>query len=108
MNLGLEASLKNLFMRQSFSKSFESRLNAKPIVPHAMADVIHGKMWSDFQGYNDKPLLSDPYALGLMINFDFFQPYKHVPYSVGVIYLVIMNLPRNRECIAYRDFTKTM
>ena len=63
-----------------------------------MADVIHGKMCSDFQGYNDKPLLSDLYALGLMINFHFFQPYKHVPYSVGVIYLVIMNLPRNIIC----------
>ena len=93
--LGLEASLKNLFMRQGFSKSFESSLNTRPVVPHTMADVIHGKMWSDFQYYNDEPLLSDPYSLGLMMNFDFFQPYKHVTYSVGVIYLVIMNLPRN-------------
>ena len=82
-------------MRQGFLKSFESCLNTRPIVPQTMADVYHGKMWSDFQDYNDKPLLSDPYALGLMMNFDFFQPYKHVPYSVGVIYLVIMNLPRN-------------
>ena len=26
---------------------------------------------------------------------DFFQPYKHLTYSVGVIYGVVLNLPRN-------------
>ena len=30
-----------------------------------------------------------------MMNMDFFRPYKHVQYSVGAIYLVIMNLPRS-------------
>ena len=29
-----------------------------------------------------------------MLNMDFFQPYKHVQYSVGAIYLTILNLPR--------------
>ena len=93
--LGLEASLKNLFMRQGFSRSLETSSNTRSIVPQTMTDVIHGKIWSDFQYYNDKPMLSNTYSLGPMMNFDFFQPYKHVPYAVGVIYLVIMNLPRN-------------
>ena len=31
------------------------------------------------------------------MNFDFFQPYKHVTYYVGAIYLVIMNLPRSER-----------
>ena len=30
-----------------------------------------------------------------MMNMDFFRPYKHVQYSVGAIYLTILNLPRN-------------
>ena len=30
-----------------------------------------------------------------MLNVDFFQPYKHVNYSVGALYAVVMNLPRN-------------
>ena len=30
-----------------------------------------------------------------MINVDWFQPYKHTVYSVGVIYLSILNLPRS-------------
>ena len=33
--------------------------------------------------------------LGILINIDFFQPFKHVSYSVGVIYAVIINLPRH-------------
>ena len=33
--------------------------------------------------------------LGVLINIDFFQPFKHVSYSVGVIYAVIINLPRH-------------
>ena len=30
-----------------------------------------------------------------MLNLDWFQPFKHTAYSVGVIYLTIMNLPRS-------------
>ena len=29
-----------------------------------------------------------------MMNVDWFQPFKHTAYSVGVIYMVVMNLPR--------------
>lgn len=36
--------------------------------------------------------------LGLLISVDWFQPYKHVQYSVGAIYLVILNLP---HCLKY-------
>ena len=30
-----------------------------------------------------------------MLNFDFFQPFKHTTDSYGVLYLVLMNLPRS-------------
>ena len=30
-----------------------------------------------------------------MLHVDWFQPYKHSTYSLGVIYLVILNFPRN-------------
>ncbi|GBB90775.1 hypothetical protein RclHR1_17840002 [Rhizophagus clarus] len=33
--------------------------------------------------------------LGLMMNLDWFQPYKRTIYSTGVIYVVICNLPRD-------------
>ena len=61
---------------------------------HILKDLFDGKVWKDFLVYKGKPFLSNPGNYGLMLNFDFFQPYKHVPYSVGVIYLTVMNLPR--------------
>lgn len=36
-----------------------------------------------------------PHNLGLMLNCDWFQPYDFTEYSVGVIYMVILNLPRS-------------
>ena len=29
-----------------------------------------------------------------MMNVDWYQPFKHTTYSIGVIYLVVLNLPR--------------
>ena len=59
-----------------------------------LTDVYDGKLWKDWMQINDVPFLRVPGNLMLMLNLDWFQPYKHSPYSVGVIYLVIQNLPR--------------
>ena len=57
-------------------------------------DVFDGKIWHDFQTFNGQPFLSQPYTFGLMLNIDWFKPCKHVEYSMGAMYLTIMNLPR--------------
>ena len=41
--------------------------------------------------------MSLPNNLALGLGCDWFQPYKHVTYSVGVLYLVIFNLPREER-----------
>lgn len=61
-----------------------------------LSDVYDGKIWKDFLTYKGKDFLKAPRNYGLMLNFDFFQPMKHrKDYSVGVLYLVNLNLPRN-------------
>ena len=45
--------------------------------------------------YGGKPFLSQPFNLALMLNCDWFQPFERSCYSVGVLYLVILNLPRS-------------
>ncbi len=50
----------------------------------------------NFKG-NGKPFLCKPYCFGLTINLDWFRPFKHSEYSIGAIYLTIMNLPRNER-----------
>ena len=59
-----------------------------------MSDVIHGTVWRDFKGADGTRFMGQERNLALMMNVDWFQPFKHSPYSVGVIYLAVMNLPR--------------
>ena len=41
------------------------------------------------------PFLSNQFNYAFVINIDWFQPFKHIQYSVGIIYLLILNLPHN-------------
>lgn len=64
-----------------------------------LADIYDGKMWKQFLSVDGKPFLhhGDPNVLNLafQINVDWFQPFTRTQYSVGGIYLTILNLPRS-------------
>ena len=92
--LSLKQSLQNLLQRPQFIVGCEKWcLNISTM--DDMTDVYDGKIWRDFQQFNDKPFLSEPLAFGLMMNVDWFQPFDHNTYSVGAIYMTVMNLPRD-------------
>lgn len=62
------------------------------------ADITDGSVWKEvvsLLSHDGNPTN----VLGILVNVDWFQPYKHVAYSVGVIYAVIINLPR---CYRYK------
>ena len=48
----------------------------------------------EFQYVDREPFLAIPNNFGLMLNVDWFQPTLHGSESIGVIYMVVMNLPR--------------
>ena len=56
-----------------------------------MADIYDGSVWKSFVNINGRNFLSRRYTFGLLINVDWFQPYAHVQYSVGAIYIAILN-----------------
>ena len=58
-----------------------------------MADIYDGVVWKSFLTVNGEDFLQSRYGIGLLLSVDWFQPYKHVQYSVGAIYLVVLNLP---------------
>ena len=62
-----------------------------------LTDVYDGKVWKTFQAINNRPFLQLPNNLCLKLNLDWFNPFDHVQYSVGVLYLVIENLPRSER-----------
>ncbi|XP_078703166.1 uncharacterized protein LOC144928530 isoform X3 [Branchiostoma floridae x Branchiostoma belcheri] len=89
-------SLQDLTLRPGFFEDCEKWRN-RNVSEGVYGDIYDGKVWADFQYYNGKPFLSEPCNLGLMFNIDWFQPYDNVRDSVGVMYLVIMNLPREQR-----------
>ena len=52
----------------------------------------------DVCGLNTKQMVSTiPILYLLTLNIDWFQPFTHIEYSIGAIYLAIKNLPRNER-----------
>ena len=92
--LSLKQSLQNLLQRPQFVKSSEQwRVNFD--TRSDMRDVYDGRVWKEFQQYKGKPFLSESLAFALMMNVDWFQPFSHNTYSVGAIYMTVMNLSRD-------------
>lgn len=91
--LGLDVSLQSMFGRPNFFNDCE-KWRSMPHSNGKLQDVYDGKMWQKFMCYEGKPFLSESGNLGLILNFDFFQPYEHLSYSLGAIYMSVLNLPR--------------
>ncbi len=43
---------------------------------------------------NGLPFLAAPNNYLMILNCDWFQPFKHTQFSIGILYLVVGNLPR--------------
>ena len=87
-------ALKELLVRPGFY-NLCSQWKTKGTASDMLTDVYDGKIWRDFQIFDEAPFLQGDLGLGLILNIDWFQPYKLTNYSVGVIFLAVMNLPRN-------------
>ena len=58
-----------------------------------LCDIYDGQIWTELP---ETYLKSDDSILPLCLalNVDWFQPFKHTQYSVGALYLTVLNLPR--------------
>ena len=86
----------NELLNRSDNSSLCEVWRERQVENDSLNDVYDGSMWKHFQ--NDScsgvPFLAKPYNYLLMLNCDWFQPYKHTQYSIGVMYIVVENLPR--------------
>ena len=91
----LGKAMQRLFQRPGFVQCCELwRTRQKFQHFGYMCDIHDGLIWKDFEDF-----LSAPFNYLLILNIDWFSPFKHGCYSVGAIYLTIQNLPsaiRNR------------
>lgn len=60
-------------------------------------DIYDGSLWQDFKFFQGVPFLEFSHNLAFLLNVDWFQPFDHVQYSVGVMYLAILNLLRSQR-----------
>ena len=61
-----------------------------------MTDVYDGKIWKTFRYHDGSLYFSEKQNYGVILNVDWFQPIKHLSnFSIGGIYLVLLNLPRH-------------
>lgn len=81
--------LTTFVKRRNYVQNCEA-YNSRTVDDNYLSDVYDGNIWKEFKK-NGFFQLGD---LALMINVDWFRPFKHTQYSIGVIYGVILNLPR--------------
>lgn len=94
----LQESLQTLFLRKKFVSDcgiWKKESQSTPELQGTIKDIYDGNIWKEFQIYKGIAFLNQPYSLGLILNVDWFQPFSHTQYSVGVIYLTVLNLPRH-------------
>ena len=94
-NACLISSLRSLLSRPGFYERCKEWYCGFVRNCSRLSDVYCGRVWNEFLKYEGQPFLSAPNSIALMLNVDWFQPFKHRTYSIGVIYLAIMNLPRS-------------
>lgn len=90
-------TLRSFMSREDFWLKCNLWKRGRDSASEMLTDVFDGRVWREFLFVNGEPLLAGDRSLGFMINVDWFQPFKLARYSVGVIYLAVMNLPRNER-----------
>ena len=89
--------LEQLLRRPGFPQLCES-WRQRETKEDVLYDVFDGDVWKSFKWIDGSLFFSEERRYGLMMNIDWFQPFKRrTDYSVGVIYFVLMNLPRRER-----------
>ena len=89
-------SLRSLVQREGVLKLL-CRWRERTQFEDTLMDIMDGQVWKDFMFVNGRPFLEIATNLALILNVDWFTPYEHTQYSVGVIYLIVANLPRSER-----------
>jgi len=93
--INIKDQLRLLYSQNGFEESCRKWVN-RNIKDNYLADIYDGNIWKNFKN-QDEDFFTSEHAdthLGLMINLDWFSPFKNSVYSTGAIYAVICNLPR--------------
>ena len=92
----LKHSIERLVRKEGFLEKCEQW--RKRAVPEGyLCDIYEGNIWKKFNSSEKNNFLHSPHCYLLSMNVDWFEPFERGVYSTGVIYLAILNLPRNER-----------
>ena len=92
--------LKHMFNDETFCKLLSAPKDTSDPTGNEMKDVFDGQMWKDFLMdplQPTSPLLCDNNNIGLLLNVDWFKPFKRSEYKVSAIMMTVLNLPRSER-----------
>ncbi|GBC36556.2 uncharacterized protein LOC110040724 [Rhizophagus irregularis DAOM 181602=DAOM 197198] len=97
--VSLKHQLQLMYNRKGFEKLCRKWADRND--SQFLNDIYDGKIWKTFQDHRQnipffRKDVSDRH-LGIMLNIDWFQPFDNSTYSIGALYGVICNLPRNER-----------
>ena len=92
----LRESIQRIASQRNFLQKCE-HWRRRSVPPDVMGDIYDGDIWKIFMSDDYGNFLQQPGNLLLAINCDWFQPFANTQYSVGAIYLTILNLPRQER-----------
>jgi len=88
------SSLSKILSRPHYIDLCESTRTLACQSQEHLQDIYDGRIWKEFLMCSGTKFLKSAFCYGFLLNVDWFQPFDHHMYSVGVIYLVLLNLPR--------------
>ena len=95
----IKSALETMIQRKGFMQACRSWKH-RDTIAGVKFDHFDGNIWRELQKQDGLAFMEDDYMLGLILNVDWFQPFKHSQHSVGVMYVVVQNLPRD---IRYKE-----
>ena len=91
-NRSIKLSLQELLNREGFIELLQQGPNFAE--EGYFSDICDGNVYKTFLDIDGTLYFSDKRNLGALINLDWFNPYENQEYSVGALYMVLVNLPR--------------
>lgn len=81
------ANLRDFLQRPGFVEKCEL-WRSRDMPNGFLADIFDGRIWKEWQYVDGQPYLASPRN---------YETFKHSLYSVGALYMVLMNLPRSER-----------
>ena len=92
--------LKYMFKDPQFCKFIDSSKQGFESPGDVLKDVHDGNIWKTFviDQSTSEPFFLTSNNIGLLLNIDWFKPFKRSEYKVSAIMISVLNLPRQERC----------